>query len=117
MSYTPTTWGTGDTITASALNKIENGIANAGGVDVQIWAVDSSGTLHAEGNFASALSKASAGKPLVAFFYNGLPPTFYYPVALGTVYESANPNQIKLMVDTLTYYVWTANSITYVETA
>lgn len=30
MSYTPTTWTTGDTITASALNKIENGIANAG---------------------------------------------------------------------------------------
>lgn len=30
MSYTPTEWNTGDTITASALNKIENGIANAG---------------------------------------------------------------------------------------
>ena len=31
MSYTPTTWTTGDTITATALNKIENGIASAGG--------------------------------------------------------------------------------------
>ena len=31
MSYTPTSWTTGDTITASALNKIEQGIANAGG--------------------------------------------------------------------------------------
>ena len=30
MSYTPTNWTTGDTITASAMNKIENGIANAG---------------------------------------------------------------------------------------
>lgn len=30
MSYSPTTWSTGDTITASAMNKIENGIANAG---------------------------------------------------------------------------------------
>ena len=30
MSYTPTQWTTGDTITASALNKIEQGIANAG---------------------------------------------------------------------------------------
>lgn len=30
MSYTPTTWTTGDTITASAMNKIENGIASAG---------------------------------------------------------------------------------------
>ena len=31
MAYTPTTWNTGDTITATAMNKIENGIANAGG--------------------------------------------------------------------------------------
>ena len=31
MSYSPTTWSTGDMITASAMNKIENGIANAGG--------------------------------------------------------------------------------------
>ena len=30
MAYSPTTWSTGDTITASALNKIEQGIANAG---------------------------------------------------------------------------------------
>jgi len=29
MSYTPTSWSTGDTITAAAMNKIENGIANA----------------------------------------------------------------------------------------
>ena len=32
MAYTPTTWTTGDTITASAMNKIEQGIANAGNV-------------------------------------------------------------------------------------
>lgn len=32
MAYTPTTWNTGDTITASAMNKLENGVANAGGV-------------------------------------------------------------------------------------
>lgn len=30
MAYTPTEWETGDTITAASLNKIENGIANAG---------------------------------------------------------------------------------------
>ncbi len=32
MAYTPTTWTTGDTITASAMNKLENGVANAGSV-------------------------------------------------------------------------------------
>ena len=31
MSYTPTTWVTGDTITATKLNNIEQGIASAGG--------------------------------------------------------------------------------------
>lgn len=31
MAYTPTTWNTGDTITASALNKMEQGIAEGGG--------------------------------------------------------------------------------------
>lgn len=31
MSYTPTNWETGDTITAEKLNKLEQGVANAGG--------------------------------------------------------------------------------------
>lgn len=31
MSYTPTNWQTGDTITAEKLNKMEQGIAGAGG--------------------------------------------------------------------------------------
>lgn len=31
MAYTPTTWVTGDTITAVKLNNMEQGIANAGG--------------------------------------------------------------------------------------
>lgn len=30
MSYTPTVWANGDTITATKLNKMENGIADAG---------------------------------------------------------------------------------------
>ena len=30
MSYTPTTWATGDVITAEKLNKLEGGVANAG---------------------------------------------------------------------------------------
>lgn len=31
MAYTPTTWVTGDTVTATKLNKLEQGVANAGG--------------------------------------------------------------------------------------
>ena len=47
MSYTPTSWSTGDTITATAMNKIENGIANAGGSNwdavIRLTHADSSG--------------------------------------------------------------------------
>lgn len=32
MAYTPTTWNTGDDVTATKLNKLENGVANAGSV-------------------------------------------------------------------------------------
>ena len=31
MSYTPTTWAAGDTVTSAKLNKMEQGIANSGG--------------------------------------------------------------------------------------
>lgn len=72
MSYTPTTWTTGDTITASALNKIENGIANAGGggYDAEIYIYHDNNSAHdydigiISGNFAS----------LYAMIQNGIPP-------------------------------------------
>ena len=31
MSYIPTQWNSGDTVTSAKLNKMESGIANAGG--------------------------------------------------------------------------------------
>lgn len=34
MSYEPTNWKSGDTVTSAKLNKMEQGIANAGGVFV-----------------------------------------------------------------------------------
>ena len=42
MSYTPTNWATGDVITAAKLNKLEQGVASAGGV---LIATDTNGTL------------------------------------------------------------------------
>ena len=42
MAYTPTQWTTGDDVTATKLNKMENGIANAGNA---LIATDTSGTL------------------------------------------------------------------------
>jgi hypothetical protein len=72
MSYTPTTWTTGDTITASALNKIENGIANAGGgggYDAEIYVYHDNSSGHnneisiVSGNFASLYAMIQDATP------------------------------------------------------
>lgn len=42
MSYTPTTWAAGDTVTAAKLNKLEQGVASGGGV---LMVHDVNGTL------------------------------------------------------------------------
>jgi hypothetical protein len=36
MSYTPTNWKAGDTVTSAKLNKMEQGIANAGGANILV---------------------------------------------------------------------------------
>lgn len=57
MSYTPTTWTTGDTITATKLNKIEQGIADAGG-GVSGLVTDTSDTLDKSYNDIDAMITA-----------------------------------------------------------
>lgn len=81
MAYTPTTWTTGDTITASAMNKIENGIANAGG-GVSGLCTDTAGTLDKSYN------------DLVAILATG---TIPYIFKNGAVYifEFGDPNGIE----------------------
>lgn len=44
MSYTPTNWQNGDTITADKLNKLEQGVASAGGGALIVTAAN--GTLN-----------------------------------------------------------------------
>ena len=65
MSYTPTTWANGDTITAEKMNKIEGGIANAsagaGGLVVH-WDATNSRTVETTGEIAEAIA---AGKTVV----------------------------------------------------
>lgn len=62
MSYTPTTWTTGDTITASAMNKIEQGIANAGGGFV-VNVTSENGTLTMDKTFAEIYEAMDSGIP------------------------------------------------------
>ena len=71
MAYTPTTWTTGDTITATAMNKIENGIASASPWDavIRLTHADNSGQDTTEnltpsivsGTFSALYNKVSNG--------------------------------------------------------
>lgn len=65
MAYSPTTWTTGDTISASALNKIEQGIADtgggAGGLVVNVSYI--SGTFTMDATYAEIYEAMKAGTP------------------------------------------------------
>lgn len=75
MSYTPTTWANGDTITAAKLNKMERGIAAAGsGYDLVIASsvgvqqgIQNVANWHvASGSFEACVEKLEAGVPINA---------------------------------------------------
>lgn len=118
MSYTPTTWTTGDTITASALNKIEQGIADGGGggVDAVIYFPNSTVGYQVYGDFNKALEKAQQGIPLTAYelgYYQSTSSGFSaggYNF-LGTYYSSNYPNQIDLLITAGVGYRWTASGV------
>lgn len=97
MSYTPNTWVTGDTITATKLNNMEQGIANAGGgaiveltfdLDSHKYTCDKTAIeiaeLYASGG-SVALSMTSAEDETYSFwnvvsfvFDNSFPENFYF---------------------------------------
>ena len=66
MSYTPTNWTTGDTITATKLNKMEQGIADGGGGALII--TDTNGTL--DKTFAEIYDALANGVPCFVKYNN-----------------------------------------------
>lgn len=69
MSYTPTEWETGQTITAEKLNKLEQGVADAGdfpGFDIVIWYdYDSWTPSLITGDYTSLRQKIVSGMPVI----------------------------------------------------
>ena len=74
MSYTPTTWTTGDTVTASAMNKIENGIAGAGSALIVEWS-PADGVL--DKTLGEIYDAFESGTPVFLRFIYGSPETHY----------------------------------------
>ena len=83
MAYTPTNWTTGDTITATAMNKIENGIANAGG-GVSGLCTDTSGTLDKSYNDIVAILEAG----VIPFIFQNNTVYIFEFADVGEFYEA-----------------------------
>jgi hypothetical protein len=64
MSYTPTNWQTGDTITAEKLNNMESGIEN--GQTLVVTITQNGGVYVADKTFSEITSAWSAGKIVIA---------------------------------------------------
>ena len=84
MAYTPTTWVTGDTITATALNKIENGIAGAGGggaYDFIIRKIGSGSPTLEEGTYSDVYNKLQNQEPVYGLYVEN--------TAVGTYHDTS----------------------------
>ena len=67
MSYTPTTWETGDTITAVKLNNMESGISGAGG-NLVVVATEDGGYLTLDKTGQEILDALEAGMRAVIVY-------------------------------------------------
>lgn len=122
MSYTPTTWVTGDTITATKLNKLEQGVANAGGgggIDAFVYKARGTDDWQIIGDFSSALAKVQDGVPLSAVcLMNRLSSSvdcgWYAPQLLGTYYED-NTQSINLVISSVEGFTWTSSGVSYYD--
>lgn len=66
MSYTPTTWQTGDTITAEKMNNIESGISNAGSMVIPTFQIGEENQFTCDMTFAEVNSAIKSGKCVCA---------------------------------------------------
>ena len=91
MAYTPTAWATGDTVTATKLNKIENGIANAGSA---LIVTDTNGTL--DKTFAEIYDALADGVVcFIKFKFNApsdLDDEYHYAVCFAPIVQAYKYN-------------------------
>ena len=109
MSYTPTSWSTGDTITAAAMNKIENGIANAGSALVCTAGWNSSLSATALDKTVQEIYDAFvSGTPVYVKYQYGVLGTDYeahvYLAPVVKIYNYNNTNTIRVCVQKPTLF-------------
>ena len=110
MSYTPTTWATGDTITASAMNKIENGIANAGSALV-VQASNVNNILTCDHTVQEIYDAMTSGTPVYMAWTYGtfgtdyMTHTYFAPVVQIFAYNTTNVIRVCVSVAQNDYLV------------
>lgn len=126
MSYEKHEWVNNETITASKLNNIEDGIEEAaqsgggGGIDAVVWFPNSTVGWQIRGDFASALQKAQNGIPL-AILYSAAYNAYSYGFEANGVMMCASgwfdvsPNQIEIYFSTGVGLHWTANGVEFYD--
>jgi len=92
MAYTPTNWKNGDVVTSAKLNKLEQGIAGAGGVlvcheDETTGALDHTFKEIADAWFAVLNKDTEGGTNVAGLTYWGQPSAGMYGVMFSTSKE------------------------------
>lgn len=106
MAYTPTTWTTGDTITASALNKIEQGIAEGGGGALIVTTSLQGGIETMDKTVQEIYDALLNGMPVYYKYTYGTPSDYTgrtYLAPIITVYNYNYTNIFRVVVSYSTY--------------
>ena len=100
MAYTPTNWTTGDTITATKLNKLENGVANAGSALICTCNNSGSGSV-LDKTVQEIYDALENGTPVYIRYLYGTLPTDYisngYLAPIIKVYGYAYSDSIRIV--------------------
>lgn len=101
MAYTPTEWSTGDTITASAMNKIENGIAGAGSALIVTSQYDENGKLVMDKTVQEIYDALASGTPVYYKYVYGTSSDYtgiLYLTPITCVYNYNYSNVFRVIV-------------------
>ena len=87
MSYTPTEWKTGDIVTADKLNKLENGVASAGGGGSLVCEYDPDNNYALNYTYQQIADAAASGKIVVIAYPEESFANYAYLVSAGVDFE------------------------------
>lgn len=102
MAYEPTTWKSGDVVTSTKLNKLENGVANASALIVTIEDGEESGYV-ADATYAEIGAAIDAGGIVIANYNSvmmfvaavGVPANYY--LAFGSMVEEGEMTAFRFL--------------------